>query len=310
MGNIVSLVRIGSSEKDISSSVSEALNLSGFKSDGKIESVAIKVNLCYYWVATTGYTTDPRIVAAIVDVLRERYGEEVQVNVVEADATAMRTKHSFRMLGYEKLAKRKNVELLNLSSGEIDEKEVSVGGHGIKFRIPRILLKSDLFINVPKLKIMRATGISCAMKNVFGCIASPRKVVYHPLLAKAIVGINKILHPHLTIVDGLVALGRFPVELRLLMAGIDPFSIDWAASKIMGYNPSTIEFLKLAVREKLGNPEGLSLVGEDITSFVKMFPRERLFSSRWWNLQLRLLRTYCRITGDVIPPMLAEEIGF
>lgn len=64
------------------------------------------------------------------------------------------------------------------------------------------------------------------MKNIFGCIGYRRKIVYHPFLDEAIVGINKVLRPHLTVVEGLVALGRYPVKLVLIMASADPFSVD------------------------------------------------------------------------------------
>jgi len=305
MGDIVSLVRTNSSGDEIKNSISKALDLIDFKLDVPVKSVAIKANLCYYWNASTGYTTDPRVVAGIIDHVRERYGADTNIQVVEADATAMRTKHAFRVLGYEKLAKEKKVELFNLSNDTIVEKKVRVNQREISFKVPQLLLNSDFFINVPKLKTMSATYITCALKNLFGCIASPRKIVYHPFLNEAIVGINKILHPHLTIVDGLIALGHFPIRLGLIMASTDPFSIDWIASQIMGYNPSKIGFLKIAMKEKLGNPDGIETRGESIIAFKKMFPKEDFFSSRWWrDIQLELLKLYGKIVKDVIPPFL------
>lgn len=307
MGRVVSLVQTQSSEEEIENSIFEALDLINFKPNCPVNSVSIKANLCYYWNAATGYTTDPRVVAGIIDYVRERCGMNTDIRVVEADATAMRTKHAFSVLGYEKLAEEKDVELFNLSNDSLSEEKVLVNGREITFKIPQSLLKSDLFINVPKLKIMRATRITCALKNIFGCIASPRKIVYHPFLNEAIVGINKILRPHITIVDGLIALGRFPVKLGLIMASIDPFSTDWIASQIMGYNPLRIGFLKVAMKEKLGNLEGIRTLGESIVTFKKIFPKENFFSSeRWWNIQFRLLNLYSKIVKDVIPPLLEE----
>ena len=307
MGDVVGLVQTHSSKEDIKNSIEKALDLINFKPKGPVKSVDIKVNLCYYWHAATGYTTDPQVVAGIIDCIRERYGMDIHIRVVEADATAMRTKHAFLMLGYERLAKEKDVELFNLSNDEIHQEKVSVDGREIAFQIPQSLLKSDLFINVPKLKIMRDTKITCALKNIFGCIASPRKIVYHPFLHEAIVGINKILRPDLIIVDGLVALGRFPIELGLIMVSVDPFSVDWIASQVMGYNPSKIKFLKIAMKEKLGELEGIKTLGESVIIFKKIFPKENFFSSkRWWGFQLRLLRLYTRIVKDVVPPALEE----
>ena len=310
MGDVVSLVRThGFEERDIKEAIEKALDLIDFKPKVSVKSVDIKVNLCYYWHASTGYTTDPRVVSGIIDCLRDIYGNNIKIRLVEADGTAMRTKYAFLMLGYEELAKRKNVELFNLSQDEIREERVRVDGREIAFQIPQSLLKSDLFINVPKLKIMRETKITCALKNIYGCIAYPRKIIYHPILNEAIVGINKMLHPDLIIVDGIVALGRFPIKLGLIMASKDPFSIDWVASKIMGFNPSKIKFLKIALKEKLGNLTGIEIQGEEILSFQKMFPKENFFSSkRWWNTLFCVFNLYAKISGDVIPPMLERKI--
>lgn len=307
MGSVVSLVRTHSSENEIRDSIGKALDLIGFNMNGPVRSVAIKVNLCYYWVAATGYTTDPQVVAGLIDYLRERYGEDVDIRVVEADATAMRTRYAFTMLGYEKLAKDKGVELFNLSRDSLNEKKVEVNGRTITFKVPVSLLKSDLFVNVPKLKVQTPTYITCALKNIFGCIASPRKIVYHPFLNEAIVGINKILHPHLTIVDGLTALGRFPIKLGLIMASTDPFSIDWVASEIMGYNPSRIEFLKVAMKENLGDTEGIMTRGESIQTFKEIFPKENRFRSKLlMDTQKGMLKLYKKIVKDVVPPALEE----
>ncbi len=308
MGDIVSLVRAHSSEREVKDSIAHALDLIDFHPEGAVRSVAIKANLCYYWSAATGQTTDPRVVSGIIDYVRERYGTDISIRVVEADGTAMRTNHAFLMLGYEELAKEKRIELFNLSKDSVCEKSVEVGGREITFRIPQSLYSTDLFINVPKLKTARQTKITCAMKNIFGCIASPRKIVYHPFLSEAIVGINKVLHPNLTVVDGLVGLGRFPVRLDLIMASIDPFSTDWVASQIMGYPPSTIGFLRVARKESLGDPKGITTRGENLNAFKKVFPKPNFLSSEaGWAAQLKMLRLYAHIVNDVIPPFLEES---
>jgi uncharacterized protein (DUF362 family) len=306
MGTLVGLVRTPDSKEGIRDSLTQALALIKFRPDGEIKSVCIKPNLCYYWNAATGYTTDPRVVSAIVDWLRERYGPSTHIRVVEADATAMRAKHAFSMLDYEKLAKEKDVELLNLSEDTLLERKVEVNHNELTFQVPQSLLTTNLFINVPKLKVMRATKITCAYKNIFGCIGTPRKIVYHPRLEEAIVGINKILRPHLTVVDGIVALGRHPVKLGLIMVATDSFAIDLVGSRIMGFDPHRIRYMRIAAKEKLGAFDGVSIVGQDPESFRKIFPRVGVFYAKLWNLQLKLLKAYHDLTGDVVPPVLDE----
>ena len=307
MGNIVSLVKAHRTSASLKDSISEALAMIDFNLANPVKSVVIKPNLCYYWDSSTGYTTDPKIVAGLIDYVREKYGEQLNIKIAEADASAMRTKYAFPVLGYEKVAAEKKVELVNLSEDELVDTPVSVNNHSLSFKVPQLLLKADLFINVPKLKVMKATTITCAMKNLFGCIGARRKVKYHSFLDEAIVGMNKILHPHLTIVDGLVALGQHPVRLDLLMAGVDPFSVDWVASELMGYDPSKIRFLKIAIEENVGKTIGITTKGEDPAEIRKIFPKPSLSSSKyWWSVQFSLLKVYKKLSGDIIRPALEE----
>jgi uncharacterized protein (DUF362 family) len=307
MKNEVSLVKIQNYDSSLKADISSALALIGLKLPSSVNIIVIKVNLCYYWNASTGQTTDPVLVGALIDYLRENYGNDVAIKIAEADASAMQTKYAFPLLGYKTLAEHKRVQLLNLSSDEVEEKAVEVNGCKLALKVPQTLLQSDLFINMPKLKVMRASHITCAMKNLFGAIAYPRKVTYHSHLAETIVGINKILKPHVNLVDGLIALGRYPVRLNLIMAGDNAFSVDWVAAKIMGYNPSRIKFINLAVREKLGIPRNIAVKGEKIESFSKDFPTENTLAARIkMRLQFSMLRTYSRISGDIIPPYIDD----
>ena len=305
MGDKVSLVHLENSEQDIKDGVYHALELINFKIDKPINQVAIKPNLAYYWDANTGYTTDPRVVAALIDWVRDEIGENVEIKVVESDATSMRTHIAFQILGYQKLAEDKKVELFNLSKDIRVDKKVLVNGREIEYKVPKLLLNADLFINLPKLKIMREVRITCAMKNLFGCIAYPRKIIYHPYLNEAVVGINKILHPHLNVVDGIVGLGRFPIKLDLIMASVDRFSTDWVASKIMGLKPYDVPFLKISEKENMGNSRGIEVVGEKSDTFRKIFPGESIIPTKYlWNMELWLLNLYTKIVGDIIPPII------
>jgi uncharacterized protein (DUF362 family) len=211
------------------------------------------------------------------------------------------------MLGYRKLAEEKKVELFNLSKDEVKEEEVKIGQHTLSFTVPMSLLKTDLFINVPKFKITTAEDVfmTCALKNLFGCIASRRKIRYHKVLNEAIVGINKILHSNVTIVDGVIALGRYPVKLGLIMAGYNPFSIDWISTQIMGYNPAKIVFLKLAQTERLGNPRDILIKGESIQMFKELFPRKAMRRAKLaMTLQIKMLQAYTKLAGDILHPIL------
>jgi uncharacterized protein (DUF362 family) len=272
---------------------------------GDVQNVAIKPNLCYYWKASTGYTTDPRIVSGIIDEIRERFGNDLDIKIVESDATGMRVKHAFTMLDYAKLSAEKEVELFNLSKDESEKIEVKVGKTELSFNLSKTLLETDLLINVPKMKVMRETHITGALKNLFGCISNARKIKYHSILNETIVGVNKVLKPEINIMDGLCALSKYPVKIDALIGSDSPYSMDYVAATIMGYDPNTIKFMQLAKENGLGDPKNIEVKGESINSFKSVFPHVNnfLYKNSFKTL-LKFLKLYTYLVGDVVPPIL------
>ena len=123
MRSIVSLSRCN--DEDIKEAVFKAIELTDFRPK-KINSVVIKPNLCYYWDAVVGETTDPRVVSAIIDYVREFCNPDADIQIAEADASAMKTRHVFKMLRYTDLASDKEVKLLNLCDDEFREIDVKI----------------------------------------------------------------------------------------------------------------------------------------------------------------------------------------
>lgn len=298
------------STEEIGETVSRALDLLNYDLKGSIDSVIIKPNLCYYWDYSTGQTTDPRVVSAVIDWVRQKLDKDVCISIAEADASAMRTKYAFKMLGYEKLSLGKNVELVNLSQGEIVEKEVVLAGKKLVLPVNKILLDTNLLINVPKLKYHRTIGFTCALKNIFGAIAKPKKYVYHNRLARTITGMNKIVRTNVALVDGVVVAGKTPKKLGVAMASDNAVACDFIAAKAIGCEPTRIEYLKLALKEKLGDVNDLYLTEDSVklSEIRKDFPKQNFRVQKLsWKMQLKMLKMYARLTGDIIPPILWEN---
>jgi len=296
-------------DDDVSKTVSRAIDLLNYDFNHDFHFVVIKPSLCYYWDYSTSETTDPRVVSAIVDYVRGQLGNDVSIFVAEADASAMRTKHAFKMLGYEKLSRKKHVKLVNLSKGDIVDKEVSVGDKKFTLKVNKMLLESKLIINVPKLKYHRRVGISCALKNMFGAISTPGKYIYHRELSEVIVGINKIVNSDVTVVDGIIAKGKYPKKMGVIIVSDNVLAADYAAAKILGYNPRRIAHINLAEKEKIGDFNHINLVedGTDLEEIRSAFPEQNyLLQKISWKLQLKMLKAYSKIVGDTIPPILEE----
>ena len=256
----------------IKKAIREAFSLIDY-SLPKAEKIVIKPNMCYYWDWSTGQTTDPLFVVALIGLLREEISSDVEIYIVESDASAMRCKYAFKYLGYEKLAKDYNVNLVNLSEVEAEKVTVKVEDEVFEFSVPRIVRDADLCVNVPKMKYMFFTKISAALKNIFGCNPYPKKFEYHSKLYKVIVGLNKVMPFDLHVLDGLTVYGSKTLRLGLVMASQDPVAIDSVAATIMGINPKSVVHLRLAEKEGLGKASFV-VKGTNIDYFKKRFPRK------------------------------------
>jgi uncharacterized protein (DUF362 family) len=124
---------------------------------------------------------------------------------------------------------------------------------------------------------MSLTKISCALKNIYGCNPYPEKFKYHKNLDSVIVGLNKIMHFDLAILDGIIVSGTTPRKLDLVMSSQDPVAFDAIASKIAGINPKSVRHITLAREEGLGTLTFTSK-GVNPKSFEKSFPKPSLTS--------------------------------
>jgi uncharacterized protein (DUF362 family) len=269
----VSFVRVhGQNYVSVKRAIEKSLELLHSNFGGSTSRIVIKPNMCYYYHPSTGEVTDPWFVGVLIDVLRDKFAKDSEIFVVESDASAMRCKHVFRMLGYDRMAEEKGVRLVNLGEEKSRVVDVEVGGAQFKFHVPELFYESDFVVNVPKLKYMNDVKITCALKNMFGCNAFQRKFVYHRALNEAVVGINKLIKTDLVVVDGLVVSGRYTKRLDLVMASEDPVAVDAAASRLMGINSKSVKQITLASQEGIGNLV-FSPVG-DFSYFAKKFPKK------------------------------------
>lgn len=272
--SLVSFVKIHRNGlSSIKKAISQSLELIDYSFEKEARNVVIKPNLCYYWDYSTGQTTDPKFVAALIEIIRERISPD-SIILVESDASAMKCKYAFKMLGYEKLAQDYDVKLVNLSENKSDSVKTSVGKESFRMAVPQALKNTDLKINVAKIKYTaRGINITCALKNVFGCNPSPKKFRYHSKLGKIIVATNKVIKFNLTLIDGNTVSGIQPRRLGLVMASRDPVAVDAAASKIAGIDPNTVRYIQLAQREGLGSIRYVSK-GESLEYFKARYPKK------------------------------------
>ena len=147
------------------------------------------------------------------------------------------------------------------------------------------------------------------MKNIFGAISKPRKYSYHNNICNVIVAANKIVKSNINLVDGLIVRGSCPKKLGVILAGDNVLSTDFVAAKAMGFNPKKVPYLSLANKEKIGDTSDIDVIedGTSLEEVKKGFPH---YSHRMhtisWDLQLKMLKAYTAVSGDVLPPFLEK----
>ncbi len=272
--SFVSLVKVSQNTNNpLYQAIVQSLSLIDYSFNKNTRKVVIKPNLCYYWDCTTGQTTQPQFVAALIDLIRQQTSPDIDIAIVESDASAMRCKYAFRMLGYEQLAKEKNVRLVNLSEDISERVDVSCSGKNYNFNIPKTIKDADLRINIAHIKYtVDPVKLTCALKNIFGCNPYPKKYKYHSDLGDVIVALNKAMPFNLCLIDNDVAAGIQPRRLGLVMASQDPVAIDSAAAKIAWLNPNNIRYLQVAEEEGIGK-RSYAARGESLDAFRALYPK-------------------------------------
>jgi uncharacterized protein (DUF362 family) len=294
--SLVSFVKI--KNNSFKTAILEALCLIDYEFRNDVKKIVIKPNMCYYWDYSTGQTTDPKFTGALIEVLRDNFSPDVDISIVESDASAMKCKYAFKFLGYEKLAQNYNVKLVNLSEDKCDDVEVTVGEQLFRLMVPWTIRDADLRISIPKIKYtFEQIKLTCALKNIFGCNPYPKKFKYHSRIEEVIVALNKAMNFDLCIIDGNIVSGAKPCRIGLVMASKDPVAIDAAAAKIAGISPTTIKYLLLAAKEDLGHINFIQK-GIPLDYFKARYPRK--------GIRQKLMR---KAYGLVVTMGLSKKLG-
>ena len=239
--------------------------------------VLVKVNFITTKNWATGATTDPVVVEAIVNRVRETGAD---VAVVESDATTTNADKAYVVSGMRDTCERISVPFINLRN-EKDKVELPVP-NGMTFSsitVPRIVAESAV-VSAAKLKTHMETGVTLGMKNMFGVLPDKFKGKFHVRgMDKVIVDINTVLRPALTIVDGFIGMeGKGPVhgdpvKMDTIIAGADVVAVDATSSRVMGIDPQEIGHIRHAHERGLGEMYDVEVVGDGVEAVRRIFAR-------------------------------------
>ncbi len=134
-------------------------------------------------------------------------------------------------------------------------------------------------VHLPTVKCHIYTTTTGAMKNAFGGLLNTRRHYTHSWIHETLVDllrIQKEIHPGIFAVKDGTTCGNgpgprtmIPVEKDFLMASGDQVAIDAVAAKLMGFDPMSIRYIRLAHEAGLGcgDPRDIEIVGEDISQW-------------------------------------------
>lgn len=146
--------------------------------------------------------------------------------------------------------------------------------YGDELCIPDFFIEKNI-VHLPTTKCHIYTTTTGAMKNAFGGLLTHKRHKTHRYIHETLVdllAIQKEIHPAIfCIMDGTMAGNgpgprvMKPVERNVILASSDQVAIDAVASKIMGFDPMGIRYIRMAHESGLGigKPEDIEIAGDE-----------------------------------------------
>lgn len=258
-------VMYGNNPKHI---VHELLEQSNILEDipSKDSLIGIKPNLVVAKPADQGATTSPELVEGVIRYLKTNGYDNIII--LEGSWVGDRTALAFKVCGFEELSEKYNIPLIDLQKDDYGDYKVGE----TTIHVCKKAMEVDYLINMPVLKGHCQTYITCALKNMKGCIPDKEKRRFHTMgLHKPIAYLNKVLKQDLIIVDGIIGDLNFeeggnPVQMNRVILGKDPVLVDSYVAQLLGYDKEEIEYIGIAEELGIGNSQ---LIDENIRELNK-----------------------------------------
>lgn len=162
--------------------------------------------------------------------------------------------------------------------------------------IPKMFMDKNA-IHMPTMKTHVFTTMTGAMKNAFGGLLRENRHWTHSVIHETLVdllAIQKEIHPGIfAVTDGTIAgdgpgpRAMVPYVKDYIIASADQVAIDAVSAKMMGFDPMSLKFIRLAHEQGLGcgDIKELDIVGEDISKINFHFhEKQETFASRGQKL--------------------------
>lgn len=234
--------------------------------------IFVKPNLSHpEYVA--GVVTDPALTFELVSLLRD--GAE-EVIVGESDGFNYPCRLAFEKTGMAAAVKKAGGTVVNLSEDKVVEVKFQGSGAVKRLFLPKTLLDADAVVDLPLMKTHEFTVYSGAVKNLFGCVPSNRRIYLHPYLPEVFHRLYTLLKPQLTVMDARVGIegngptkGK-PVKMDLILTSNCALATDITATKIMRLNWKEIYLHYIAQRVGF-HEDAVSVQGLQVADVARKF---------------------------------------
>ncbi len=228
-------VKIFRAKDDISEIVKEAVANSGLRGKHRI---FIKPNLSHPEYLP-GVVTSPELMKQLVGLLRDGNSEVI---VGESNGFNYPCWTAFDKTGAEAAVKAAGGSVINLSEDKVVEVKFQGNTPLKRLFLPKTILEADAVVDLPLMKTHEFMAYSGAIKNLFGCVPSNKRIYLHPYLPEVFYRLYTLFNPQLTIMDARTGIegngptkGK-PVRMGLMLTGNDALAVDIIAAKVMMLN--------------------------------------------------------------------------
>ena len=234
--------------------------------------VFIKPNLLLSSTARDSITTEPRFVAALTSILKERGVKTVYIG--DSSAGFAKSSEALDATGMGKEVKAAGAELVNIDD-PAERRQVKMPFSDIlsSITLPSKMLDADTVINFAKLKTHRFGAMTGSVKNWVGLIDQRTRLKYHQgQLPKLVSEVHKLIPEQLCFTDAVIV-GEgdgpdlsTPRFLGVLVASNDPVASDSICSELLSIDRNELIFPWTAYLDGTGEIERnrIILIGPEI----------------------------------------------
>lgn len=286
------------------------------------DKVLIKINTVVPVPANAGFTTDPRMLQALIELIQEQ--EPARIQIGERSALGGDTRKAMEVCGIAEVAARTGAELCPFDNVPFDMYRIDRPVSFNEFPVPRPVRDADVYIGLPKMKVHIHTAFTGALKLQFGNLPDYDWMArcHRDDIYQKIVNLTRAANPKWFVMDSLYAcqgngpFSAYPDDLvkdfNTICGGPDPVAVDTVCEALMDWdNPGTnAPATVLAAAEGLGvnRMEQIELAGVPIARVKRKFRRQdTVLQGKFPNVKL-VVGSACEPGCRVLVRMALDQV--